>query len=97
MFMNIKSLLREARGIWGSKKLSLEEIVVRQGVVTGDISRYARDKADGKQVDEAELKKELGNLIFSTIRWCDDLGYNPEACIELAKRAQAEFRDSIRG
>ena len=40
---------------------------------------------------EMELKKELGNMIFSTIRWCDDLSFNPEECIELARKAQKEF------
>lgn len=41
-------------------------------------------------VGEAEIKKELGNIIFSTIRWCDDLGLSPEECIELAKTAQKD-------
>jgi len=94
--MNIEGLLAEAREIWGDQKLTLEEIIIRQGVAIGDIHRYARDKADGKQVDEAELKKELGNIIFSTIRWCDDLGYSPTACIELAKQAQSRFRQSLK-
>lgn len=89
--MDIQQLLQESRAIWGDQKLTLEEIIIRQGVAVGDIHRYARDKADGKPVDEAELKKELGNIIFSTIRWCDDLGYSPEECIELAKQAQAKF------
>ena len=72
----------------------MEEVIIRQGVTIGDINRYARDKADGKVVDEVELKKELGNIIFSTIRWCSDLGYTPEECIELAKQAQRKFRQA---
>ncbi len=90
--MTITGLLREARSIWGSKKLGLQGIIVRLGVITGDIHRYARDQEEGVAVDEAELKKELGNLIFSTIRWCDDLDYSPEECIALAKQAQIKYK-----
>lgn len=89
--MTIEELLREAKQIWGDKKLSLEEILIRLGVPVGDIHRYARDKVEGTPMDEVELKKELGNIIFSTIRWCDDLGFKPEECIELAKQAQVRY------
>jgi hypothetical protein len=90
--MTIQELLAEARNIWGDKRLTLEEIIIRQGVAIGDIHRYARDKVEGTPHEEAELKKELGNIIFSTIRWCDDLGYSPEECIELAKQAQRNYK-----
>lgn len=90
--MGIDELLKKAREIWGDQRLTLEEIIIRQGVAIGDIHRYARDKSEGKEVDEAELKKELGNIIFSTIRWCDDLGYSPEECIGLAQEAQTAYR-----
>jgi hypothetical protein len=95
--MNIKDLLAEARKIWGSKKLSLEEIINRQGVSIGDIHRYARDKVEGQPKEEAELKKEMGNIIFSTIRWCDDLGFDPEECISLAKDAQTKYSAKMQG
>jgi hypothetical protein len=90
--MDIDALLREARSIWGDDKLSLDEILIRQGVTIGDLHRLARDHDEGQTLNEAELKKELGNVIFSTIRWCDDLGYNPKDCIELAKKAQIKYR-----
>lgn len=90
--MTIDKLLHDAREIWGTEKLTLEEIIIRHGVVAGDVSRFARDRAEGRSLDEVELKKEFGNLIFSTIRWCDDLGYSPEECIKLAKQAQAKYR-----
>lgn len=90
--MDIKTLLQEARSIWGNDTLSLDEILIRQGVTIGDLHRLARDHDEGQTLNEAELKKELGNVIFSTIRWCDDLGYSPEACIELAKQAQIKYR-----
>ncbi len=90
--MDIDNLLKESRQIWGNQKLNLEEIIVRLNVVVGDVSRYARDKSEGKETPEDELQKELGNIIFSTIRWCDDLGYDPKKCVELAKQAQARYK-----
>lgn len=92
--MDINQLLQEARSIWGNDKLTLDEILIRQGVTIGDLHRLARDHDEGQALDEAELKKELGNVIFSTIRWCDDLGYTPEECIELAKQAQVKYRQA---
>lgn len=89
--MTIEELLKEARKIWGDRTMSLDEIIVAQGVNMGDISRYARDKNEGKGVNVQDLKKEFGNTIFSFIRWCDDLGFSPEECIELAKQAQKKY------
>lgn len=91
--MNVEELLRKARKIWGNDTLSLDEILIRQGVTIGDLHRYARDKAEGMPVDEAELKKELGNVIFSAIRWCDDLGFTPEECIELGIQSQIRYQN----
>jgi hypothetical protein len=92
MVMDIKTLLQKARSIWGNDKLSLDQILVRQGVSIGDLHRLARDHDEGQTLNEVELKKELGNVIFSMIRWCDDLGYSPEECIELAIQAQTQYR-----
>lgn len=89
--MEIKQLLSEGRQIWGNKKCNLFQIIIRMGKVFGDICRYARNEKSTDATSEAELKKELGNMIFSTIRWCDDLGYDPEECINLAIEAQKKF------
>lgn len=90
--MEIKSLLQKGKEIWGNEKLSLSQIIVRLGKVFGDVCRWERNdlKNKGTHTDE-ELQKELGNIIFSTIRWCDDLGYDPEKCIEKAIKAQEEY------
>ncbi len=91
--MKIKKLLQTSREIWGDEKLLLAQIIVRLGKVFGDICRWERNEAKDKEIHtDEELKKELGNVIFSTIRWCDDLGYNPEECIELAVKAQERYR-----
>ncbi len=63
------------------------------GKVFGDICRYERNAPkDVAMHTDDELKKELGNMIFSTIRWCDDLGYDPEDCIQKAIECQKEFQ-----
>jgi hypothetical protein len=90
--MEIKSLLSEGRDIWGNKKLNLSEIIVRMGKVFGDICRWERNAGKDKAIHtNKELKKEFGNIIFSTIKWCDDLGYDPEKCVNLAIACQKEF------
>jgi hypothetical protein len=90
--MNIKDLLAEGRAIWGDQRLTLGQIIVRLGVSVGDFCRWERNAdKDRAMHTDAELKKELGNVIFSMIRWCDDLGYDPEECIRLAKDAQQKF------
>lgn len=90
--MTIQTLLKDARRIWQHRTMSLDEIAIAAGVVVGDIQRYARDTNEGKAPDPTDLKKELGNIIFSTIRWCDDLGYDPEECIKLAQQAQTAYQ-----
>ena len=93
--MTIKDLLQKSREIWGEEKLSLAQIIVRLGKVFGDLCKWERnsEKDEVTHTDE-ELKKELGNIIFSTIRWCDDLGYDPEECVELAQKCQKEFKNN---
>ncbi len=62
------------------------------GKVFGDICRWERGSIKDADIHtEEELKKELGNIIFSTIKWCDDLGYNPEDCIQKAIDCQKKF------
>ncbi len=90
--MEIKKLLKQAREIWGEERLNLSQIIIRMGKVFGDLCRWERNSKKDQDIhNDEELKKELGNIIFSTIRWCDDLGYDPEECIEKAKEAQKNF------
>ncbi len=91
--MEIKNLLSQGREIWGDQKLTLSQIIPRMGKVFGDICRWERNalKDRDSHTDE-ELKKELGNMIFCNIKWCDDLGYDPEECINIAIDCQKKFQ-----
>lgn len=89
--MNIDELLKKGRNIWPSK-ITLPEIIVCMGKVFGDICRWQRNAPKDRSIhNDEEIKKELGNVIFSTIRWCDDLGYDPKECIQVAIKAQEKF------
>lgn len=91
--MHIDQLLVQAKSIWKNEKLELKDILIRLGKVYGDVCRWERNAPkDAATHTDDELKKELGNIIFSTIRWCDDLGYDPKECIERAIRCQHEFQ-----
>ena len=71
-------------------------------VSVGDIARLTRDVWCGEINGEdherwrREIKKELGNIIFSTIRWVDDLGLDVLECLDLAIEAQEKFANSGR-
>jgi hypothetical protein len=72
--MNIQELLAAGKQIRGDQKLPLAQIIVRMGKVFGDICRRERNAPKDEPIhNDEELKKELGNIIFSTIRRCDDL------------------------
>jgi hypothetical protein len=88
--MTIDELLKQARELWPDT-MTEQEIAIAMGVIYGDICRYVRDHSEGKEVDAAEFKKELGNTIFSTIRWCDDMGFTPQECLELAVQSNERY------
>jgi len=91
--MEIKNLLSEGKEIWGNEKLPLSKIIPNMGKIFGDICRWERDALKDKENHtDNELKKEFGNLIFATIRWCDNLGYDPEECIKIAMDCQKKFK-----
>ena len=57
-----------------------------------DICRYERNAPKDKNIHtDDELKKELWNMIFCSIRRCNDLGYDPEECIQKAIECQQNF------
>lgn len=90
MVMNLDDLTKRARELWPTIT-DEQEMAIALGVIYGDICRYVRDHSEGKQVDEAELKKELGNLIFSTLRRIDDRGFGAEEYMKLAIEANESY------
>ena len=90
--MELEQLLVEARKIWGDLRMDKSEIAVALGVVYGDICRSTRDNEE-----EDVLKKELGNILFSTLRWMDDLGFETNECVRMAMSAQAKFANNLIG
>jgi hypothetical protein len=88
--MRLDDLLKRARELWPGK-MTDQEIAIAMGVVYGEICRYVRDHSEGRAVDDEHIKKELGNILFSTIRWCDDMGFAPEECIKLAIETQETY------
>jgi hypothetical protein len=57
---------------------------------------YRRIRECSEPLQTIELKKELGNVLFSTIRWIDDLGLDVLECLDLAIEAQEKFARSGR-
>lgn len=91
--METLELLKQTRQIWGKQKLTLSQIIIRMGKVFGDICRWERNAIkDKKTHTKKELQKEMGNMIVSSIRWCNDLGFDPEECIKEAIAAQKKFK-----
>lgn len=89
--MTLNELLGLSRAIWRGDRLGLPEISTCVAVVCGDLARQARAANEGQPVDLAEAGKELGNLILSAVRWCDDLGLDPSECIAAAAEAQRAY------
>lgn len=99
--VGLLALKVQARQIWGNESVTLQDIVVRLMVGVGDLARVSRDfpwVVQGSTTNEErrELKKELGNIIFSTVRWIDDLGLDVLECLDLAIEAQEKFAQSGR-
>jgi hypothetical protein len=108
----LSALLVQARQIWdlpippelpagwrARVPNTLPEIVLRLMVGVGDLARLARDgyAEETASVNQTnELKKELGNILFSTVRWIDDLGLDVLECLDLAIEAQEKFAKSGR-
>lgn len=90
--MKIDEILKQEKEIW-KNKMSLSEIIPAMGKIFGDICKWQRNAPKDKHEHiEEELKKEFGNLISSTIRWCDDFNFSPEECITFELESQKRFK-----
>ncbi|MBI2484950.1 hypothetical protein HYW18_02255 [Candidatus Uhrbacteria bacterium] len=90
--MTIQEILSLEKEIWKEQNLTLPEMIIRHGVTMGDLCRIARraNKDSALQTPE-ELQKELGNLITSSVRFCADLGFDPDVCVERSLECQRKF------
>jgi hypothetical protein len=81
---SIQEILQEGRAIWELEdNLPLPVIISCIGVIYGDICRQYRSG----NPDYDELKKEFGNMI----RWCDDMDFSPDECVDAAIDCQKAF------
>lgn len=91
----LSELLARARQIWDQQPaMSLEHVAVAACTVTGDIARISRAQLEGGGVDEDDLKRELGNLVVSGLRWASDLGLDVGECVAAAETAQRRYVES---
>ncbi len=56
--------------------------------VERDHTRCTACRGTGMTLD---LRLIMGNILFSVIRWCDDLGLDPAECVRLAEEQQRRF------
>lgn len=92
--LGVQLLAGQGIRIWGEEEdcLTLEQIIVRLGVTVGDLARIARNSEKDEATSTRDhLECEIGNVIFSCIRWCSHLGLDPVVCIERAMEAQRKF------
>lgn len=90
--MEVKNILQQTKEIWGEEKLPLAQMIIRLGKVYGDICRWERNAVkDSNMHNDEELKKEFGNLITASVKFCDELGYDPEECVKLALDCQKKY------
>lgn len=85
-------MLSRARTIWANAPpVDADRLVVLLAVVLGDLARQGRARMEGGDVDREALAKELGNVLLSVVRWCDDLDLDPAGCVERAIKAQQVY------
>ncbi|EKE26343.1 MAG: hypothetical protein ACD_4C00321G0005 [uncultured bacterium (gcode 4)] len=91
--MTIEEILNQAKETWKwQDKLTLSKMIIVLWKVFWDICRWERNAPkDIKTHTDDDLKKELWNLIYCSIRFCDELGYDPEDCIRIAMDCQNKF------
>lgn len=88
----LEAILDAALTIWGRGAMTVQEIAVCAAVVAGDLARLARYEVEYDNLaPQAELRRELGNLIVSGVRWADRLGLDLDECVRDALAAQAAY------
>lgn len=95
--MDTTQILKTGRQIWGPDRQSLEHVLACLVKINGDIAAQVRNKHENGSVNTSELQKEFGNLVVSSLRWMDDLGFDIEKCLKLALDSQQAYKDKQEG
>jgi len=105
--LNLGRFIWGPRPVGPDSTAQLPGVVVRMMVTVGDLARIARTygsvhwkpiqgELEKRSDARNEIKKELGNLILSAVRWADDLGLSVNECVARAVVAQYAFAESRR-
>lgn len=92
----IVELQVEVCEIWPQQFLTLRGMVVLLAVIQGDLARQARNGMEDCAIDRAEVAKELGNLVLSSLRWMDNLGLDADECLKCAMEAQKSYIEKLK-
>jgi hypothetical protein len=92
----LSALRVQGRQIWGTESTPLFEMALWLRVSAEVLARLSRDFPDRPMVASArdvdagriKLQRELGDIIFSAIRWIEDLGFDARECLDFAIEAQ---------
>jgi len=90
-------VIRLMVGVGDLARLARDQRTIHETIENkGDGETVRKRICEAVDANNRELKKELGNIIFSTIRWIDDLGLDVLECLDLAIEAQEKFAKSGR-
>lgn len=88
VWAGIVALKVQARQIWGDRRLKLRDMALECAVFSGNVARAAYGDIELSDLMRQKLKVNLGNILFSAIRWIDDLSFDPLECLYLAIESQ---------
>lgn len=96
MGTDVQTILREGRSIWNGvpvcgEPVSVPTIAIVLGKIHGDLCYQARRVLEGRDASTDDLRRELGNLITTAVRWVDDLGFDIDDCLQASYTAQRAY------
>jgi phosphoribosyl-ATP pyrophosphohydrolase len=61
-----------------------------------ELTPYLYDKMYASKAEEKKIKKEIGDILFSTQVLCNMLGFEPDECLKMACDKNDKRKDSGR-
>lgn len=77
--------------LWGDDRMSLEHAVSVLAVITGDVARHVRDRAEGATAYRDDLPREFGNYILTVLRMCHIFDISIRDAVTTALNAQSNY------